>query len=80
MGSELWKQFPSGLLKKTQRGFLKLHERLQALVVELAEKQNFKCACCEQNYDLIIEHDHDHRNASMCSEGVEYWIPRLRGA
>jgi hypothetical protein len=59
MGWALWQRLPAGLLKKKQRGFLKLDEHLQALVVELAEKQNFKCVFCAQNYDLIIEHDHE---------------------
>ncbi len=59
MGSDLWNRLPVGLLKKKQRRFLKLDGPLQALVVELAERQSFKCACCSQNYGLIIEHDHE---------------------
>ena len=58
MGWDLWNQLPSGLLAKSFSGFNRLDYSLKVLVVELAKKQNFKCAICSRNGKLVIEHDH----------------------
>jgi len=42
---------------------------VQLLIVELARSQGYKCAHCEQNSDLIIEHDHypEHGPGDKCT-------------
>jgi hypothetical protein len=56
---ELWQKLPPELLRKKSSGFSRLDYGLQQLVVVLAEKQKFKCALCDQDHSLVIEHDHE---------------------
>lgn len=58
MSDSLWSQLPAGFLKKTPRGWMRLDRDVRRLVVELARKQDFKCAFCHRAHGLIIEHDH----------------------
>ena len=55
---DLRKELPDGLLRKKQRGWLRLDHNVQRLIVELARRQGYKCACCDEDCNLIIEHDH----------------------
>jgi hypothetical protein len=58
MSDHFWRELPSGLLKKTAKGWMRLDIGVRKLVVELARAQNFKCAFCDATRNLIIEHDH----------------------
>jgi Recombination endonuclease VII len=58
MSWTLWNRLPHGFLAKSFEGFDRLDHSLKVLIVELARKQNFKCAICNRNRKLVIEHDH----------------------
>jgi len=58
MSDDLWDRLPSGFLKSTPKGWMRLDRNVRPLVVELASAQKFKCAFCDQAKGLIIEHDH----------------------
>ncbi|MCW5691611.1 MAG: hypothetical protein KIT48_04540 [Pseudolabrys sp.] len=59
MSYELWKKLPEGFLRKNFQQFCKIDHDVKRLIVELAERQNFKCALCTRDRHLIIEHDHE---------------------
>jgi hypothetical protein len=54
----LWQRLPDRFLKMGYRAWAKLDDQIKLLIVELAEKQNFKCAHCSETRSLVIEHDH----------------------
>lgn len=56
---ELWKKLPAGLLRMKFKAWDRLDHEIKLLVFELAEKQEFKCAHCDQGHRLEIEHDHE---------------------
>jgi hypothetical protein len=55
---KLWLQLPRGFLKKAYGGWVRLDYGVQQLVVQLANKQGFKCAHCSRTGGLEIEHEH----------------------
>ena len=59
MSWALWNKLPDGLLKMQFKRFDRLDYDLKALIVELATTQKFKCALCDCERGLIVEHDHD---------------------
>jgi hypothetical protein len=71
----LWNRLPPGFLKKKFEGWDKLDHDVKRLVVELAEKQNFRCAHCSRERDLIIEHDHNPEYGS----GAKPTVFNIRG-
>jgi hypothetical protein len=50
---------PAGFLKMKYRGWSKLDYDVQLLIIELAGKQDYRCAFCSERHNLEIEHDHD---------------------
>jgi len=54
-----WDTLPTGFLKKTFSGWLRLDYEARLLVVELAKQQHFKCALCSTDRNLEIDHDPD---------------------
>lgn len=59
MSIQFWKAMPQGFLKRGFRSFDKLDHSVKELIFDLGNKQNFECALCAQDRDLIIEHDHE---------------------
>jgi hypothetical protein len=59
MSFALWQKLPEGFLKKGFSGWSQLDYGVKQLVVELARYQKFKCALCNNNKVLVIEHDHE---------------------
>lgn len=59
MSTSLWQQLPEGLLNIKFSAWDRLSHELKLLIVELAQKQNFKCVFCNSKRALVIEHDHD---------------------
>lgn len=55
----LWKALPDGFLKRGYRSFDRLEQAVKQLVIDLAKEQNFRCALCSQDRDLVVEHDHE---------------------
>ncbi len=55
----LWNKLPSGFLKRGYKNFNRLDHDVKTLIVNLATEQNFKCALCSRERNLIVEHDHD---------------------
>ena len=59
-----WKTIPNGLLKMklTPKAFGRLKYDVQVLISNLAQTQGYKCAFCDANTNLEIEHEHypDH--------------------
>ncbi|MCW5686069.1 MAG: hypothetical protein KIT85_16860 [Pseudolabrys sp.] len=54
-----WNELPPRFLKKRHSSWKALRPEIQAVVVDLANKQGFKCALCDADSNLIIEHDHE---------------------
>jgi hypothetical protein len=59
MSLRLWRTLPDGFLRMSYRRWEKLGPDVQALIVELAQAQNFHCAHCSKTHGLVIEHDHE---------------------
>lgn len=55
----LWNKLPYSFLNMKFKRWSKLDRDVQALILELANEQKFKCALCSRDRDLIVEHDHD---------------------
>lgn len=72
---KLWQRLPEGFLKRRYRGWSEFDGGVQLLIVELATKQKFKCALCNQTRGLIIEHDHDPYEGP----GDRYTVHNIRG-
>lgn len=75
MSFELWQKLPEGFLKKSYQQFCKLDHDVKRLIVELAIEQNFKCALCTRDRDLVIEHDHEPEEGA----GDRITIHNIRG-
>jgi hypothetical protein len=58
LSHSLWQKLPQGFLKKKYSGWCRLDLEVQRLIVKRAEKQNYKCAFCDEACNLIVEHDH----------------------
>ncbi|MEY2525611.1 MAG: hypothetical protein QOE73_382 [Verrucomicrobiota bacterium] len=71
----LWNKLPLGFLKKGYAGWARLDHDVKLLIVELAEKQSFRCAHCGRERGLIIEHDHDPEQGT----GDRYTTYNIRG-
>lgn len=56
---DLWQKLPEGFLKKKYSAWCRLDCEVQSLIFELANDQNFRCAFCSRDQNLIIEHDHN---------------------
>lgn len=54
-----WKDLPDGFLRLGYDRWRRFDSALQDLIVKLAREQQFRCALCTANRDLIVEHDHD---------------------
>jgi hypothetical protein len=72
---KLWQKMPESLLKIKFKSWDRLNFDVKILILELAEKQNFKCAHCAQGYHLEIEHDHEPQHG----RGDQYTIYNIRG-
>ncbi len=75
MSLTLWKKLPHGFLKKGYSGWARLDHDVKTLIVELAEKQKFKCVHCPRERRLIIEHDHYPEQGT----GDRYTVYNIRG-
>lgn len=73
MSFELWQKLPKHLLRMKYEAWCKLDLDVKHLIVELAGKQKFKCALCNQNHALEVEHEHEPK------EKVPYTIYNVRG-
>lgn len=71
----LWNKLPSGFLKKGYPGWARLDHDVKLLIVELAEKQSFRCANCGRERGLVIEHDHYPEHGT----GDRYTTYNIRG-
>jgi hypothetical protein len=70
-----WQKLPVGFLKMKFRGWCQYATETQRLIVELAERQKFQCAFCDQNHTLEIEHDHEPDHGP----GHFYTVYNIRG-
>jgi hypothetical protein len=75
MSLVLWNKLPRGFLKKGFKGWDRLDYDVKLLIVELAEEQKFKCAHCNSERGLIVEHDHSPEFGG----GDRYTIYNIRG-
>ena len=75
MSIELWSRLPAGLLKRSFSSWKNFDYEVKSLIVELAEKQKFKCIHCGRAKGLVIEHDHDPEFGT----GKDYTIYNIRG-
>ncbi len=75
MSLELWQKLPPSFLKKRFNGWDKLSPDVKELIVELAQKQNFRCALCPEDRHLEIEHDRHPEEGP----GNKYTIYNIRG-
>ncbi len=71
----LWQKLPAGLLRMKFKAWNRLDFDVKLLIFELAEKQEYKCAHCNQGCRLEIEHDHEPEHGS----GDEYTVYNIRG-
>src|SRR5262245_41913153 len=53
-----FEELPEGFLKMKFKSWAKLPHEVRDVIVELANKQKFKCALCFRDRGLIVEHDH----------------------
>jgi hypothetical protein len=58
MSFELWQKLPEEFLRMKYPRFSKYGGDVKRLIVELAVKQNFKCALCGRDRNLVVDHDH----------------------
>lgn len=49
---------PTDFLKMSDQSWRRLPTNFQQVILQLAQKQNFKCAFCDTSRNLILEHDH----------------------
>jgi hypothetical protein len=59
MSAALWCQLPDRFLKISFKRFAQLDYDVRLLIIDLARNQKFKCALCDDDRALEIEHDHD---------------------
>jgi hypothetical protein len=71
----LWNKLPDGFLKMKYKRWARLDYDVGLLIIELADKQKFKCALCSRKHDLVVEHDHDPEHGT--GEGLT--IYNIRG-
>lgn len=76
MSIELWDKLPYRFVKIGHRRWCKLEHEVRLLIFDLATRQKFKCALCDEDRDLIIEHDHD---PEIGSGGKKLTIYNIRG-
>jgi hypothetical protein len=75
MSLVLWNKLPDGFLKIKFKRWAKLDYDVRLLIVELADKQKFKCALCSRQRDLVVEHDHYPEHGT----GERFSVYNIRG-
>jgi hypothetical protein len=75
-----WKPIPDGLLRmrKTPTALGRLNYDVQVLISHIAEEQGHKCAFCDANKGLEIDHEHDPELNPEQSRDI-YTIYNVRG-
>ena len=75
MSFALWNKLPEAFLKMAYKRWGGLDQDVKELIVELAEKQKFKCVHCPRGHKLIVEHDHYPEHGP----GEKYTVFNVRG-
>lgn len=76
MSFDLWTQLPDQFLRMKFARWQKLDHDVRNIIVELANKQKFKCAICgNRNRNLVVDHDHEPEEGP----GDRFTIYNIRG-
>ena len=75
MSALSWEDLPYRFLKMSYKGWKRLDRDVRRLILDLAQKQHFKCALCTNTRDLVVDHDHDPEEGP----GFPFTVFNVRG-
>jgi hypothetical protein len=76
MSLDLWQKLPEQFLRMKPARWHNHSHDVKRLIVELANKQNFKCALCKnRDRRLVVDHDHEPEEGP----GDRFTIYNIRG-